>query len=110
MGLGDSLETAREKFRPVREEAVKFAEGREGYFVMTCPMSKADWVQKDRLIEQMKSATGDQKLPRLFDEANRAASNLVAALKSFLKCCEANVPQPKPREPRRYVMVESVSR
>ncbi len=46
----DSLETAREKFRPLSEDAVKLAENKEGYFVMTCPMAKGDWVQKDKQV------------------------------------------------------------
>ena len=43
----DSLETAREKFKPLSDDAVKLAQGKAGYFVMTCPMAKGDWVQKD---------------------------------------------------------------
>jgi hypothetical protein len=45
----DSLEKAREKFDPLSEDAVKLAEGKEGYFVMTCPMTAGDWIQKEWL-------------------------------------------------------------
>lgn len=46
----DSLEVAREKFKPLSEDAEKLAEGKDGYYVMTCPMAKADWVQKDKEV------------------------------------------------------------
>ncbi|OJU98645.1 MAG: hypothetical protein BGO12_19880 [Verrucomicrobia bacterium 61-8] len=42
----DSLDAARGHFKMVSEEAVTLAQGKEGYYVMTCPMAKADWVQK----------------------------------------------------------------
>lgn len=48
MASSDSLEAAREKFKPLSEDAVKLARNEEGYFVMTCPMAKADWVQRDK--------------------------------------------------------------
>jgi non-ribosomal peptide synthetase component E (peptide arylation enzyme) len=50
VAASDSLETAREKFKPLSADAEKLAEGKEGYFVMTCPMVKADWVQKDKQV------------------------------------------------------------
>ncbi len=46
----DSLDAAREKFKPLSEDAEKLAAGKDGYFVMTCPMAKADWVQKDKQV------------------------------------------------------------
>ncbi len=46
----DSLKTARAAFKPLSVEAVKLAEGQDDYFIMTCPMAKADWVQKERQI------------------------------------------------------------
>lgn len=50
VAASDSLEKAREKFRPVSKEAVELAAGKDGYFVLTCPMAKADWVQKDEQV------------------------------------------------------------
>ncbi len=50
MASSDSLETARDKFKPLSEDAVKLAEGKEGYFVMTCPMTRGDWIQKDKEV------------------------------------------------------------
>lgn len=50
VAAADSLETAREKFKPLSEDATKLAEGKEGYYVMTCPMAGADWVQKDKQV------------------------------------------------------------
>ena len=46
----DSLETAREKFKPLSQHAVKLAEGKEGYFVMTCLMAVGDWVQTEKQV------------------------------------------------------------
>ena len=50
VGESDSLETARKKFKPLSEDAVKLSEGKEGYFVMTCPMVAGDWVQKYKQV------------------------------------------------------------
>ena len=41
----ESLERAREHFKALSIEAVRLAEGKAGYYVMTCPMVGADWVQ-----------------------------------------------------------------
>ncbi len=46
-----TLEEAREHFKAVSEETVKLAAGQEGYYVMTCPMAKADWVQKTTEVQ-----------------------------------------------------------
>jgi len=46
----DSLEKAREHFKVISEEAIELAAGREGYYVMTCPMAKADWVQSNKEV------------------------------------------------------------
>lgn len=48
VATSDSLEAARAAFKPLSAQAVKLADGAEGYFIMTCPMAKADWVQKER--------------------------------------------------------------
>lgn len=50
LATSDSLKTAREKFRAVSKDAIKLAEGKAGFFIMTCPMAKADWVQKDAQV------------------------------------------------------------
>lgn len=47
----DSLEAARGHFKMVSEEAIKLATGKEGYYVFTCPMAKADWVQKTKEVQ-----------------------------------------------------------
>lgn len=46
-----SLGLARKTFKTASAEAVKLAADKEGYHVMTCPMVKADWVQKTTAIE-----------------------------------------------------------
>ncbi len=47
----DSLEAARGHFKMASEEAVKLATGKDGYYVFTCPMAKADWVQKTKEVQ-----------------------------------------------------------
>ncbi|CAN5749667.1 hypothetical protein BH09VER1_BH09VER1_11930 [soil metagenome] len=47
----DSLDAAREHFKMASEEAEKLATGKDGYYVMTCPMAKADWVQKTTKVQ-----------------------------------------------------------
>ncbi|MBN8708042.1 MAG: DUF3347 domain-containing protein [Verrucomicrobia bacterium] len=47
----DSLATAREHFKAISEEAVKLADGKAGYYVFTCPMVKAEWVQKTKEVQ-----------------------------------------------------------
>jgi len=51
LAKSDSLETARGHFKAVSEEAVKLASGKAEYFVFTCPMAKADWVQKTKEVQ-----------------------------------------------------------
>ena len=51
LAKSDSLETARAHFKAVSEEAVKLATGKADYFVFTCPMAKADWVQKTKEVQ-----------------------------------------------------------
>lgn len=40
-----SISDARESFEPLSLDAIALAQGQSGYFVMTCPMAKADWLQ-----------------------------------------------------------------
>lgn len=47
LAKSDSIEKAREHFKMASDEATKLAEGKSGYYVMTCPMAKADWVQSN---------------------------------------------------------------
>lgn len=51
LAKSDSLATARGHFKAVSEEAVKLAAGKAEYFVFTCPMAKADWVQKTKEVQ-----------------------------------------------------------
>lgn len=48
LSKSDSLASARENFKAVSVEAVKLAEGKAGYYILTCPMVKSDWVQKSK--------------------------------------------------------------
>jgi len=45
LAKSDSIDKARDHFKMASGEVVKLAEGKSGYYVMTCPMAKADWVQ-----------------------------------------------------------------
>lgn len=51
LAKSDSLDTAREHFKAISEEAVKLADGKAGYYVFTCPMVKAEWVQKTKDVQ-----------------------------------------------------------
>lgn len=46
-----SLDEARKAFTKTSAEAEKLAEGQSGYYVMHCPMKKADWVQTNDKVE-----------------------------------------------------------
>lgn len=46
----DDLARAREVFKALSAEAVALAKHAKGYFIMTCPMAKADWVQSTRAV------------------------------------------------------------
>ncbi len=46
LAASKTLEEARGHFKAVSEDTVKLATNLDGYYVMTCPMAKADWVQK----------------------------------------------------------------
>lgn len=46
----DSIKTARQHFKAVSTDAIKLAQGKPGYYVMTCPMAKGDWVQSNKQI------------------------------------------------------------
>ena len=46
----DSLDSAREHFKAISAETIRLVEGREGYYVMTCPMVQADWVQSSKQV------------------------------------------------------------
>lgn len=47
LAKSESIENARDHFKKASGEVVKLAEGKSGYYVMTCPMAKADWVQSN---------------------------------------------------------------
>lgn len=47
----DSLDAAREHLKLASGEAEKLAAGLDGYYVFTCPMAKADWVQKSTKVQ-----------------------------------------------------------
>jgi len=48
LATSDSLDTARGHFKVISVEAVKLANGNAEYYVFTCPMVKAEWVQKTK--------------------------------------------------------------
>src|SRR5581483_3655448 len=50
LAKSESIENARDHFKMVSAEATKLAEGKSGYYVMTCPMAKADWVQSNSKV------------------------------------------------------------
>jgi hypothetical protein len=50
LARSDSLLKARTEFKTLSGEAVKLAKNRSGWFVMTCSMAHADWVQSDKQV------------------------------------------------------------
>ena len=45
-----TLKAAREAFKGLSKEIIGLAKGKEGYFVASCPMSNADWLQNKKEI------------------------------------------------------------
>ena len=46
----DDLAGAREVFKTLSVEVVAVAKHTKGYFILTCPMAQADWVQSTRKV------------------------------------------------------------
>jgi hypothetical protein len=46
----DDLAGAREAFKTLSTEAITLAKHTKGYFILTCPMAQADWVQSTRAV------------------------------------------------------------
>jgi DNA-binding FadR family transcriptional regulator len=46
----DDLAGAREAFKTLSTEAIALAKQTKGYFILTCPMAQADWVQSTREV------------------------------------------------------------
>ncbi len=46
----DDLAGAREAFKALSVEVVALAKHTKGYFILTCPMAQADWVQSTRAV------------------------------------------------------------
>lgn len=49
-GKAVTLKAAREEFKALSKEVIALAKGKEGYFVASCPMSNADWLQNKKEI------------------------------------------------------------
>lgn len=45
-----TLKAARQEFKDLSKEIISLARGKEGYFVASCPMSNADWLQNKKEI------------------------------------------------------------
>lgn len=46
----ETLKDMRGKYKDVSKEVIKLVDKSDEYFVMTCPMAKADWVQTTKKI------------------------------------------------------------
>jgi DNA-binding FadR family transcriptional regulator len=44
------LTAARAAFKTLSNEAITLARQQKGYFILTCPMAQADWVQSTRAV------------------------------------------------------------
>jgi len=51
IATSDSLDAAREHFKLASGEAEKLLAGQDGYYLFTCPMVKAEWVQKTKEVQ-----------------------------------------------------------
>lgn len=51
LAAAQTIADAREALKGVSHCAIELAEGLSGYYVMTCPMAKADWLQKTKEVE-----------------------------------------------------------
>lgn len=49
-GKGKTLKAMRAEYKATSKEVVKLVHNKDEYFVMTCPMAKADWVQTSEKI------------------------------------------------------------
>lgn len=45
-----SLNTARVAFKKLSGEAIQITKGREGYYIVNCPMTGSDWLQTTTII------------------------------------------------------------
>lgn len=50
VGKAASLSAARKAFRTLSVDAIALARQQKGYFILHCPMAKADWVQTTRTV------------------------------------------------------------
>jgi hypothetical protein len=48
LARSDSLDAAREHFKPISDECIKMAANVEGQYVFSCPMVNADWLQTSK--------------------------------------------------------------
>lgn len=51
LAASDSLDKARDHFKMISKAAIPLVEKKEGYYVLTCPMAKADWIQTSKDVE-----------------------------------------------------------
>lgn len=51
LAAAQTIADAREALKGVSHCAIDLAAGSPGYYVMTCPMAKADWLQKAKDLE-----------------------------------------------------------
>lgn len=45
-----TIKAARQKFKALSQAVIPVAKGKEGYYVMNCPMVGADWVQNTKKV------------------------------------------------------------
>ena len=61
LAQSNSLENAREHFKPISDECIKMAEGVDGQYVFHCPMAKSQWLQTDS--KQVSNPYMGKKMP-----------------------------------------------
>lgn len=51
LAKSSDVETARNHFKVVSQEVIPMVKGKAGYYVITCSMANASWVQTDKAVQ-----------------------------------------------------------
>lgn len=51
LAKSSDLKTAREHFKAISQEVIPMVKGKAGYYVITCSMANASWVQTDKAVQ-----------------------------------------------------------
>lgn len=89
LAAAQTIADAREALKGVSHCAIELAEGLPGYYVMTCPMAKADWLQKTKDVENPYMGKAMLKCGGVKSVAPKTTQN---GAQSEHTCCSEPVP------------------